>query len=203
MNTKNGYDLYELLSALQKDIRRGNEEGAVIWAINLEQFSPTLIWKRLKVIASEDIGPGDNSIPILLDILSRSAQEMPNESDLLIIHAVVAMCRANKTRVTAEWSQIYYPSISLGECKPPIPDYAFDMHTRKGKAMGRGVDFFYDESSIVYPEIGVNDERKARAREATKKYREWWYAHAAIVKKRQANKGQMTLASDELDVDVG
>ena len=31
----------------------------------------------------------------------------------------------------------------------PIPDRAFDMHTRKGKAMGRGLSYFYKESCLI------------------------------------------------------
>ena len=27
-----------------------------------------------------------------------------------------------------------------------MPDYAYDMHTRQGKAMGRGLKYFYEES---------------------------------------------------------
>ena len=31
----------------------------------------------------------------------------------------------------------------------PIPDWAFDMHTRRGKSMGRGLDYFYSESCKI------------------------------------------------------
>ena len=30
-----------------------------------------------------------------------------------------------------------------------IPDYAYDMHTRRGKMMGRGLDHFYDVASHI------------------------------------------------------
>ena len=40
-NTKRGYDMYELISALQKDIRRGNEYEAMFWAVELETFNDT------------------------------------------------------------------------------------------------------------------------------------------------------------------
>ena len=38
-NTPGGYDLFEVLSALQKEIRRGNEYNAVYWAAELESYT--------------------------------------------------------------------------------------------------------------------------------------------------------------------
>jgi cytoplasmic iron level regulating protein YaaA (DUF328/UPF0246 family) len=35
---------------------------------------------------------------------------------------------------------------------PEIPDYAIDMHTKRGKEMGRDLKHFYDEASKVSPE---------------------------------------------------
>jgi hypothetical protein len=34
----------------------------------------------------------------------------------------------------------------LEDFAPEIPDYALDMHTMKGKAMGRGLDHFRQEA---------------------------------------------------------
>ena len=34
---------------------------------------------------------------------------------------------------------------------PTIPDYALDMHTMKGKAMGRGLDHFRSEGAKLVP----------------------------------------------------
>lgn len=47
--TKRGYYIDELLSALQKDIRRGNEYEAVFWAVELDGYSPWKLWDRLRV----------------------------------------------------------------------------------------------------------------------------------------------------------
>jgi replication-associated recombination protein RarA len=57
---------YDLVSALQKDIRRGNEYEALFWAVKLESLNPTRLWNRLKVIASEDIGPANPIIPLVI-----------------------------------------------------------------------------------------------------------------------------------------
>jgi len=40
--TERGYDIYELLSALQKDVRRGKEEQAMHWAVEVDNFLLTV-----------------------------------------------------------------------------------------------------------------------------------------------------------------
>jgi hypothetical protein len=40
----------------------------------------------------------------------------------------------------------------LEDFAPTIPDYALDMHTMKGKAMGRGLDHFRKEGAMLIPE---------------------------------------------------
>jgi len=71
-NTKHGYDHYELLSALQKSIRRGMEYEAVHFAVELEEFNPTMLWNRLRVIACEDVGPANPMMPLLVDVLQKN-----------------------------------------------------------------------------------------------------------------------------------
>jgi len=64
--TARGYDFFEVASALQKEIRRGNEEAALYWALELGSKFDDFLWSRLSIIASEDIGPADNSIAVLI-----------------------------------------------------------------------------------------------------------------------------------------
>jgi len=60
MRTKIGYVLGEVVSALQKSIRRGDEEGALYWSLELSESSfGQYLWRRLLIIASEDIGLAD------------------------------------------------------------------------------------------------------------------------------------------------
>jgi len=55
--TLGGYLTSEVTSALQKSIRRALEEEALFWAteLDLAGFGANA-WKRLRIIASEDIG---------------------------------------------------------------------------------------------------------------------------------------------------
>jgi hypothetical protein len=39
-----------------------------------------------------------------------------------------------------------------------VPDYALDVHTRRGKRKGRGLMFFYNEGSKINNEVKVQDD---------------------------------------------
>jgi hypothetical protein len=52
-------DRYVALSAFQKAIRRGNEDLALRAAMTLRIEDPHAIWRRLGIVAFEDIGVGN------------------------------------------------------------------------------------------------------------------------------------------------
>src|SRR5438105_4050114 len=63
LKTLGGYFNSECTSAMQKCIRRGMEEQALFWATELDLAGyGTYVWKRLRIIASEDIGLADPSV---------------------------------------------------------------------------------------------------------------------------------------------
>jgi replication-associated recombination protein RarA len=69
--SRNEEGVDEVASAVQKCIRRGLEEDALYWGYEM-MASPnpshrTHLWNRLKVIASEDVGPACPWMPILID----------------------------------------------------------------------------------------------------------------------------------------
>ena len=70
--TKNNYNADEVISALQKSIRRGNEIDASKFAYELFITSPELeekMWKRLLVISVEDIGLGNPNASVFVNNL--------------------------------------------------------------------------------------------------------------------------------------
>lgn len=159
-NTKHGYDHYELLSALQKCVRRGLEYEAVHFAVELEEFNPTMLWNRLKIIASEDIGPADPTMPLLVDLLQK--QYLTEKSKLAesayrlyLVNAVVCLCRSQKSRIVDDLQNIVYTEREQGKL-PPIPDFALDMHTARGKALGKGVEDFFSEGNKLANEAFPN-----------------------------------------------
>ena len=59
----------QLVSVLQKEIRRGHVDNAVLAAYEMHSTSTEVaahLWRRLRVIAVEDVGMGAPLAPVLL-----------------------------------------------------------------------------------------------------------------------------------------
>lgn len=171
--TKRGYYIDELLSALQKDIRRGNEYEAVFWTVELESFNPRMLWNRLRVIASEDIGPAYPRMPLLIETLERhyfDARKRRNDSyRVFLSNAVVNLVRCKKSRIADNLLTVVYGEIQHEDKKLPIPDYAKDKHTREGRKMGRGWVHFFNEGCKLENEA-FDDPYRERALELVTKH---------------------------------
>lgn len=146
------YDLYEVLSALQKSIRRGKEYDAVFWAVQLESFNSDILWSRLRTIASEDIGYANPIMPILIDTLEKqylkSREKLGDNSfRLFFINAVICLCYSKKSRITDDLLNVIYSEIQHENKQLLIPDYALDIHTYKGRILGRGIEHFFEEGT--------------------------------------------------------
>jgi replication-associated recombination protein RarA len=165
-----GFDLdrmFEVVSALQKEIRRGNEENALHWALELEQLNPSLLWNRLKIIASEDIGIAHSFTSILIETLHNQYLQSKGkgESGLFLAHAILALCRAPKSRIVDEFLEVVREEKNLGK-KLEIPDYALDKHTARGKAKDRGMKHFLEEGAKLVNELEkIENPYKERAKE--------------------------------------
>ena len=84
---------------------------------------------------------------------------------LMVIHAVLAIARAPKSRL-CDWTLIHAYS---DHAEPrEIPDVARDRHTAAGRRMGRGWDHVFDEATRLEPwaEQPVEAEARAAAYEA-------------------------------------
>ena len=148
----------EVISSLQKEIRRGNTENAAILAYEMFITSPELeakLWQRLLVISVEDIGMGNPQAPQLIHILYQLHKEFDREAvdrPLFAVHAVRYLCECQKDRSSDELLNWIRHSIEKENLRPEIPDYAIDMHTNRGQKMGRGLAHFFAEGARVYPE---------------------------------------------------
>ena len=104
--TPRGYNMGEVTSALQKAIRRGDEELALFWALELVDAGFWRhMWKRLRVIASEDIGSAWPGAAILTDALANSYESIATKSKsthnlIMVSHVILALCRSPKNRET-------------------------------------------------------------------------------------------------------
>ncbi len=153
----------EVISALQKEIRRGNLENAALLAYEMITTSPEMeakLWQRLLAISVEDVGWGDLQAPRLVHTLfgmHRLFDRNDGERRLFALHAVRFLCRCVKDRSSDEMSAWIKQQVENGGVTPEIPDYALDMHTARGRELGRDVRHFYEEAAHVNTELTGRD----------------------------------------------
>jgi replication-associated recombination protein RarA len=163
VKTLNGFQADHVISALQKEIRRGNTENAALLAYEMMLTSPALedyLWQRLKVISVEDIGFGEPLAPILIQSLfemTSACDRNVGERKLYAIHAVRYLCMCKKDRSSDEMINWINHTSKSGSLLPVIPDYALDMHTAEGQKKGRGRRYFFEEASRTVPELQDRD----------------------------------------------
>lgn len=178
--TKNKLDPFTCLSVVQKAVRRGDETLAVHYAFELAFSSPayrTMVLNYLQqVILYEDVGPFDPVAAVYAAVAFKTAQDAAKRTDandpnkarwsLPLISGIVACCRLKKSRVAAHiWAVVTaesLPPVPTDGPLPPVPDYAHDMHTHKGKKLGRGIDHFLD-NLVLRPESDEYDPYKDEA----------------------------------------
>lgn len=161
VRTRHDLPADEVISALQKELRRGNAENAALLAYEMFTTSPELeekMWSRLLVISVEDVGAGDWQAPILINTLYTLAQRFdrasfPPDRGLFAIHAVRYLATRPKDRSSDEMYNWIRHSVEEENVLPTIPEYAIDMHTARGQAMGRDVKHFYEEGARINPEL--------------------------------------------------
>jgi replication-associated recombination protein RarA len=133
---KGVYRFDEVTSALQKEIRRGDEEAAVYWAMILYSSSPQYLWKRLMVTAAEDIGLADPETVHRVYTLALGWKMSKESSWYVSPHsatmAVVLLCRAPKSTEIEDFQSYTLEAIKQG-VKREMPQYAIDGHTKQGK----------------------------------------------------------------------
>lgn len=159
VRTRHGLAADEVISALQKEIRRGRVENAALLAYEMVATSPEMerkLWDRLSVISVEDVGFGDIHAPLLVRTLEQLAQRFDRgagDRDLFAIHAVRYLATRPKDRSTDEMYNWLRLAVERDGLRPEIPDYALDMHTARGAAAGRGLLHFLEEGARVHPEL--------------------------------------------------
>jgi replication-associated recombination protein RarA len=156
--SKRGYPADELISTLQKAIRRGELRLAILVARELYESSAELeavMWSRLCVISCEDVGDGSYQEPVVVNSLFEMHERLDRSAGdrwLFAVHAVRYLAERLKDRTSDEWANLALHLIETEDPPFEIPDYALDVHTRRGQEAGRDVDGFWAEGSRVAPE---------------------------------------------------
>lgn len=171
-NKINMTPVYETMSALQKAIRRNQMEEAYFHALKLESFNPKMLWNRLQVIVSEDIGRAKPYLAATFEAVRNwyfRDREAGKNGAIYLSHIISEMasgpkCRDADNLCSAVMFKQYYEDYDI-----PIPDEAFDLHTLRGKQMGRGIEFWWDEACKLDQEI-ANDAIKKEAERVERLY---------------------------------
>jgi replication-associated recombination protein RarA len=159
--TLHGLQALACVSAMQKCIRRGMEREAMEFAVELIHTSKafcTMVTNRLEIIAHEDIDT--MSQPWIVPYVQTACQQARDwydpkklgKSRMPIGNAIRLMCRAAKSREGDHFQAAIGLANEMEGYVPEIPDWAYDQHTAKGRSLGRGVDFFRDESTKLVPQ---------------------------------------------------
>lgn len=167
LKTTRGYDMYEVVSALQKEIRRGNARLAGYWAIELfESDYVEYLWRRLLTISAEDVW---GVITYEVEALYRSWKVIHAKKKgggrVFASKATILLALARKSRDADHLTNLVYDErladdaaleASLREAREAreeIPDYALCHHTRRGKLSGtkNREQFIRDEHAALKP----------------------------------------------------
>lgn len=124
--TAHGYGLLAVLSALQKDIRRGHDANALYWALELLDGYDRHLWNRLVIIANEDVGIG---APLVLALIpqyrttyfTQKAQGKRAASNT-VANAVLTLAKSPKTRI-ADHLQCVVAAARGRKELPPLPPH--------------------------------------------------------------------------------
>lgn len=157
LRTKKGYDFFEVSSSFQKCIRRGLEQEAMFWAVELyDSGYSEYAWKRIRIMTSEDIGLAEPMMPATIWALYESFKEQAKKKEdknepqrLFLTHAVLLLCRSKKSRMidwTLLWAWLTHPFRRL-----EVPDFAYDKHNERGRQLKRGWAHFFTDGTLLAP----------------------------------------------------
>lgn len=163
-NTKNDLPAMACVSAMQKYIRRGMEAEAMEFACELIHTPGvqgkgfhTLVCNRLEIISHEDIDTAlaPHVVPFVAACVEQAKRHYDpkkiGRSRMFIGNAIRMMARAPKSREGDHFGIAIGLANQIGGKVPVIPDFAFDQHTAKGKAMGRGLKHFREVGAALSP----------------------------------------------------
>lgn len=167
INTRNGFVADEIISSLQKSVRRAMVEEACEFAYELYISSPQLLeklWRRLLTISVEDIGFGNSDAAVQINTLNQMRKNFSyadGDQPMYFIHAIRILCESTKDRSSDYLKNIIIKGFAMGK-KPEIMDVALDKHTKRGKEMGRGSIHFFEEATVVKPQLEIDNDYRER-----------------------------------------
>ena len=167
ITTKRGYDFFEVASAMQKAIRRNDPKVAGFFALELFHSGyQYYAWRRLLTISAEDCY-GDSITTEIFNLyrsyvlINEGKSEEEMKGRIFMSKAVLILCRTSKCRDADHLQNLIYDKevltdeeiqaaikIDHGEIMD-IPPYAYDVHTKRGRYLGKTKEQFFREEFIA------------------------------------------------------
>lgn len=209
IKTQRGYLLDEVISAIQKEIRRGEERNALYWCYELVPRFEQYMWRRLVTIAHEDIGIA-NPLALIVVPVCRQAYfdfrswDKDGSARLALANAITLMARSPKSRLADHIQHVVMDEYTADHekvCKR-IPDYALDKHTSVGRRKRRGFDHWFREGcSLVPPAAQEFEIYRQNAEEILQSgvRKVDWGGHSTLAKRSKHGTDLKDLFNDGLD----
>jgi replication-associated recombination protein RarA len=170
--SKNGYQMDEVVSSLQKSIRRGLEYEAGFWALELiDSGYWRYLMDRLQTIAAEDVGLANPQAIVVVNAVRQGIEVKVQEAEKRgkpwvnipreqIGFLILYLCRSDKSRMADDF--IWYLQKQRKEGKRiEIPAYTLDEHTKRGRekmkqvAKGKGITVTRAQEEEFYQNGGL------------------------------------------------
>lgn len=150
-----GHNPYLLLSAIQKFARRSMEEEMLYCCFELANTKGCfpILKNRLAIVCYEDVGLANESLVNSIENHLNRMESLYKANNggwrLVLGYIVMSICRGKKSRIVDEFISAVAFDMVNGN-KIDFEDekyfYIYDGHTRKGKSLGRGREFFFEHS---------------------------------------------------------
>jgi replication-associated recombination protein RarA len=150
-------------------------DDALYWAVDMYLTGyDEYAWKRLRIMASEDVGPAEPDLPATIAALYSTYTDLKKKKDdahapqrLQFVHAVILLATARKNRIVDHALIHHFGNHTA--LKRDIPDCALDKHTARGKRLGRGAEHFFAEGIKLANETGEDPYRELARQTLTAK----------------------------------
>ncbi|NNU14864.1 replication-associated recombination protein A [Parvularcula sp. ZS-1/3] len=146
---KGGDVHYDFASVLQKSIRGSDDDAALYWTARMLEAGedPLFIFRRLTVIASEDIGNADpRALQVVVAARDAFRQLGEPEGHIPLGQAVAYLATAPKSNASyAAFKKAKALAKSTGSLPPP--DHALNAPSDLMKSEGRGQGYRYDHDA--------------------------------------------------------
>lgn len=179
-STVRNYELGDVVSALQKAVRRGDAKLAGYWAIEMfESGFTAYCWRRMIVMSAEDCwGVITHEIEALARSWEAAHKHRAGRGRIFVAKAAILLAMARKSRDADHLTNLVYDQKSIGDdvieqditearkTRAVIPDEAFDCHTNLGRKKGKTKrDFFLNEHDGLQPKMpGLLDDELEKVR---------------------------------------